>query len=972
MIKSGISLHFHVVRKRVCLILFIISLCLTSPACYSLGLKVIRDYPTGILSNSMTWQIDAFDDWMFAATEDGLVQFDGTLPELFQFNNRRAIRSVNFDKTEGKLYAGGINEFGYFISSPTQSLEYVCLSDSVGSNRYIGNIWGIYPHDGRVTLQADASILIYDNNTGKHSVIKSDSKLDCSNLVNGVLWIGSQDGLKFLMGNTIANAPGAEELKGKRIRGILPYGEGVLVVTSDGIWSYLNHNLEKLSYLDANISELGEVFSSALHEGRLALGSVGHGLGIIDLATGEMKIYDEESGLASNTVLSLKFDMKGDLWAGMQFGMGKILLTLPVERLDNTSIPIGSGYVMALNQDKLFLGTNRGLYSIDYDPRRDLENSPIRQISGLSGQVWGLSFVDGDLFCCHDRGLFILNKNGSYEQIGDVTGVWDVQKLGGSSDRAYIGTYFGLQTIRKVNGKWKLEPPIEGYDFSSYNFAQESPVILWNDDSEGGINRIEIDTLNNRVIQVKNFTETADGFPLTADVFISKIDNDIYFSTNNGLYVYDKKNDRIIKDRHISDLIGNPQAVSRVKKINGSLYALTPNELIEADPAGILNRKRIPISQAAARPMHDKDLFAAIGKDYIGYPIRSGYLLFDFSNNLDSLSSGYYPEVRINSVKATMQKDSVIFRNNFSYVKNIPELKYSENSIKIEFGSPEAADRGLLYSTRLNNEPWSSPSPAIAKEYTDLREGKYKFEVKAISPNGKFTTDTFVFKVLPPWWRSSWMKAGYLFLILGITILAFLLEQKRVNRKQQHLARQKDREIALRQEEHRKETEEKDRRIIELEREKLDKELRHKAQEVANVMLSLSHKNETLLTVKKELRDILGMLPRSNPEAREAVQSLQNKVNIDLRSDDVLKRVEEEFDIIHDNFMKKLRAAFPDLNNNEVLLCAYIKMDLSTKEIAPLMNISTRGVETMRYRLRKKLNLDRDASLTEFLSKDLP
>ena len=89
-----------------------------------------------------------------------------------------------------------------------------------------------------------------------------------------------------------------------------------------------------------------------------------------------------------------------------------------------------------------------------------------------------------------------------------------------------------------------------------------------------------------------------------------------------------------------------------------------------------------------------------------------------------------------------------------------------------------------------------------------------------------------------------------------------------------------------------------------------------------------------------------------------------------MQQDDVMKRFEDEFDLVHNDFMKKLRSRYPDLSNNEVLLCAYIKMNLSTKEIAPLMNISVRGMETMRYRIRKKFNLEREESLQEFLAKD--
>ena len=93
-----------------------------------------------------------------------------------------------------------------------------------------------------------------------------------------------------------------------------------------------------------------------------------------------------------------------------------------------------------------------------------------------------------------------------------------------------------------------------------------------------------------------------------------------------------------------------------------------------------------------------------------------------------------------------------------------------------------------------------------------------------------------------------------------------------------------------------------------------------------------------------------------------------NKIDSNIESDDVLKRIEEQFDIIHNNFMLHLQAKYPDLSVNERMMCAYLKMNLSTKEIAPLLNMSIRGVETLRYRLRKKFDLSRDENLIDFLN----
>lgn len=67
--------------------------------------------------------------------------------------------------------------------------------------------------------------------------------------------------------------------------------------------------------------------------------------------------------------------------------------------------------------------------------------------------------------------------------------------------------------------------------------------------------------------------------------------------------------------------------------------------------------------------------------------------------------------------------------------------------------------------------------------------------------------------------------------------------------------------------------------------------------------------------------------------------------------------------------MKTLKDKYPDLTPSDLRLCAFLRMNLASKEIAPLLGISVRGVENHRYRLRKRLNLDADSNLTEFMIK---
>ncbi len=134
-------------------------------------------------------------------------------------------------------------------------------------------------------------------------------------------------------------------------------------------------------------------------------------------------------------------------------------------------------------------------------------------------------------------------------------------------------------------------------------------------------------------------------------------------------------------------------------------------------------------------------------------------------------------------------------------------------------------------------------------------------------------------------------------------------------------------------------------------------------------MINLVRKNEILNEIKSDLYKIMSALKNDHSkEVKQMILLTNNKIDSNIQSDEVLKRIEEQFDLIHNNFMKRLQEKHPDLSVNERMMCAYLKMNLSSKEIAPLLNISIRGVETLRYRLRKKFNLSRDENLIDYLN----
>lgn len=75
----------------------------------------------------------------------------------------------------------------------------------------------------------------------------------------------------------------------------------------------------------------------------------------------------------------------------------------------------------------------------------------------------------------------------------------------------------------------------------------------------------------------------------------------------------------------------------------------------------------------------------------------------------------------------------------------------------------------------------------------------------------------------------------------------------------------------------------------------------------------------------------------------------------------------EAFNNTDRDFLKKLKEEHPELTPNDLKLCVYLRLNLSSKEIAPMLSISSRSVEVKRYRLRKKMKLKHDKNLTDYI-----
>lgn len=920
---------------------------------------------------SQTWQIAPYDSkWVYFANKNGILQFDGNDWDVFPLNNRMDVRSVSVSSDRKRIYAGGINEFGYFQPNEEGTLVYHCLSDSLETtNQLIGNVWGIHESENTLYVQGDEYVVKYRN--GENTLIGINAKIDCSNIVNNVLYIGTDKGIWFLTGNTFFPLQGAESLVQKRIRSILPYKDGILVITAyDGLYYCHNQLIEKVITGAEEFMKRNEVFCAAQHNGQIALGTIHKGILLIDTSTMQLKYFDEHNGLHNNTVLSVAFDINGNLWSGLDSGIDYVYLSSPFTNLYSYPYSYGAGYTAAVKDGILYLGTNRGLYYVPYPVKFGEEQPEIKAIPSSSGQVWGLNRIGDKLFCTHDRGIFLIEGT-LMKRIPGIIGAWYCQPVSGHTDQLYVGTYNGIYVLTDKEGTWQVSHKIEGYTSSSRIFEQETDRIIWVYQTDH-VTRLELNEQRTKMINQREYG-VANGFPTERNMVVSKLKDSICFATPEGIYRYNATKDYMEPWVSMNHALNGETAYTRLLNGKNHLICLKPYELcfsnLDVYKQGV-GLSIFPIQKRLIELVSDFETIIPVTDSLMIIPNESGFALFSLPNS--NKSHEIPQELCIKKMYLTSGKDSLIYTANYLRQKNYPVIDYDLNSVRFDYNLSSFEKNDIHFRYRLNEEPWSESTISRTKEYSNLPEGEYTFEVKAIFPDGRESYDSIKFKVLPPWYRTLLAYCCYSLLSIFVLWSIYRWDEMRLKRKKLQAVKEKDKRMKEMEKEYEQEKERQEKQIMQLEKEKLEYDLQHKSQEMANLMINFLRKNEMLTEIKSEIMKVASKLTGEGAsEGKKQLILINNKIDSNIQSDEVLKRIEDQFDLIHNNFMKRLHEKHPDLSNNERMMCAYLKMNLSTKEIAPLLNISVRGVETIRYRLRKKFHLEREESLNDYLTNKL-
>jgi hypothetical protein len=309
------------------------------------------------------------------------------------------------------------------------------------------------------------------------------------------------------------------------------------------------------------------------------------------------------------------------------------------------------------------------------------------------------------------------------------------------------------------------------------------------------------------------------------------------------------------------------------------------------------------------------------------------------------------------------KSDSLIFGGYFQNSNTTLHVPNSNNAFHFEFSSPSfGLQSNIDYSYQLvgYDHGWSAPTSKTEKEYTNLSEGSYTFMVKAYDNLGNESQGlSYNFVINPAWYRTLWAYLFYLLLSIALFYQLYKSQKKKFSIQKLVFEEEQKRLKYI----HQLEVEKNEKEIIQLQNEKLVNEVIYKNKELADVSMHLVERSDALIKVKDELQR-LHKKTGGNHDVKRAIE-LVNEIE---KNNSNWEQFAAHFDEINNDFIKKLKIKFPNLTSTDLKVCTYLQLKLATKEIAQLMNITVRGVEISRYRLRKKMNLTTGQTLNDFLN----
>ena len=748
---------------------------------------------------------------LYFGNKNVVLEYDGVSWRKNSLSQTTYVRGLAIEPSTGRVFAGAVDELGYFERGANGENNYVSLLDKVPAEaRDFRDIRRVYVTSGGVFFVAEQQVLRWRDGAFKTWRLPNASRLQ-SHVVADQLYVQHPDiGLLRLDGETFVPASNDPLFRRTQVTLLILERDGSITVgtNDEGLFTWRGDAVTPITTeIDAFLKERKIRRGLRLRDGSTALATAASGL-VVLAPDGQLRSrVDESTDLQNDTILDLFEDREGVLWLCLNSGITRVEVTSPLTIFDTANGLKRTTIRDALRyRGVMHLAAGQGLYRIVGPAPGEARMPRCERIPGSEGEWWSLCEHDAGLLAGGMDGTVLLGNDGTPRRIAQFPALV-LRRSRVDPERVFIGNRNGLRSIRRNSaGEWQDEGAVEGIKAEVRTIVENARGEVWLGTPISGVFRVTFapGTAGGRgAAAVSTFFES-HGLPKGHHWtrVIESQNGYALFATQEGLYRFDHAKQQFEPapefGRRFAD--GSFMLGSVAQDAEGDLW------LAGRRPDGV---------------WLDQELGRAFKSDK-GGEARFETLPYKIADKIGEIEK-FYPErgpagekavwiggtdgiVRVDVDRLTQLADAppfaAVIRGAMTVAKGGPQgephsitsepLPYAQNSVRFSFAANTyAIGSNLRYQTRLagfEEGGWSEWTERTSADYTNLPEGSYVFEVRAQDVNGRVgTTASLPFRILPPWYRTFVAYAAYAIALAGVLMAAALWQLRRFRRKHEKL-----------------------------------------------------------------------------------------------------------------------------------------------------------------------------------------
>lgn len=921
----------------------------------------VADYKAG----NQNWAVaQGIDGKIYVGNNRGLLVFDGIHWELVQLPNKLGVRALHVS-TDGRIYVGSFEEFGYFEVDDKNGFVYHSLSDPE-MNVFFNNdeFWTINEHDGRIYFQSFRGLFIYDGEKVWRPTFRHPPLFAFS--LDGRLYAQLFDGGGFC--RLSADGEQTELVAGEELRdevvAVMPFDGRLLLVTVESGCYLYDEMCGKLSpweipangILRKGLANRGVMTRDSIY----IVGTISDGIVAISKEGETLWHLNLENGLINNTVLKLFTDSHDNLWAALDNGIAQVRMSSPLDFYEPREDQIGMVHDMAIKDGIIYLATNQGIYAL---PKEGGEAS---LIPGTQQQTWYITDLGNQLIAGHNTGTLQLDGYRATHILGPNGGGTALRKAVVHGKEVVLQmSYRPLSVFTRdvATSQWRFSHNVEGFSNLIKSFEVDLTGNIWASHMYKGVYRIRL-TEDLRSVKEMEYIGKLGPGNQSGTINVMKLRGRIVFSDGYKFYTYEDLTGRIVPYDLLNEDFPELSDTYRIVPMNNDVFWFIRNTeyvLLEYKSGRFRLIRRIPFL------LFDNPTNEDRGNIYVD---EEGVSYFCLNGGI-ARARDTYPVVRdtarvVLSLSRVQAYDPASSRTATLPCKgvdtllvNVSTVSHLYNTFTFKFAYPDYTGirHHIYYKLDGFEREWSEGTGDFQRTYSNLPAGRYVLHAVVRDELGKeLSALSYPFRIERPWYALWWALLIYFALSLGAIIALGRVYTRWIVRREKRA----NEEEQLRQ---RERLERQERQIVRLENEKLANDLTYKSKELASATLSIISHNEFLEGLKKEIQ----AQQVSGRYTRQFFDRLLRMIDESISGEDEWAIFQTNFNRIHENFFTKLKERYPELTPGDLRLCALLRLNMPTKDMARMQNLSVRGVEAARYRLRKKLGLSEGQSLVDFM-----